>query len=230
MPRDGARRRLFDAVDAALTDLAARAPLLLVIDDFHWADRGSLLLTSFLLRSSRPGPVLVLGTYRDTELGRHCPLTAAVGELKHGGTLDRIDLRGLPLDDVATLARSILGTDELAARVHSRTNGNAFFVEEVLRNSPGPGRTRCQRASGTRSASGCHGWAMLVRAGNRALGRLAYEDAAERFDWALQALELADAEDDAGPLLLARGNALARAGEPEAARAAFTAARELLGD
>ena len=68
---------------------------------------------------------------------------------------------------------------------------------------------------------------MLVRAGRRALDRLAYEDAAERFDRALQALELAGAEDDAGPVLLARGDALLRAGEPEAARAAFTAARAL---
>ena len=75
--------------------VSTRAPLLLVIDDFHWADRGSLLLTSFLLRSSRPGPILVLGTYRNTELGRHTPLTAALGEFKRGGALDRIDLRGL---------------------------------------------------------------------------------------------------------------------------------------
>ena len=52
----GARHRLFDAVDDALADLAVARPLLLVIDDFHWADRGTLLLTSFLLRSSRPGP------------------------------------------------------------------------------------------------------------------------------------------------------------------------------
>ena len=68
---------------------------------------------------------------------------------------------------------------------------------------------------------------MLVRAGHRALDRLAYEDAAERFDRALQALELAGAEDDAGPVLLARGDGLLRAGEPEAARAAFSAARAL---
>ena len=68
---------------------------------------------------------------------------------------------------------------------------------------------------------------MLVRAGHRALDRLAYEDAAERFDRALDALELAGAEDDSGPVLLARGDALLRAGEPDAARAAFTAARAL---
>jgi AAA ATPase domain len=73
----GARHRLFDAVDSTLPDLAARAPLLLVFDDFHWADRATLLLTSFLLRSTRAGPMLVLGTYRDTELGRHTPLTGA---------------------------------------------------------------------------------------------------------------------------------------------------------
>ena len=68
---------------------------------------------------------------------------------------------------------------------------------------------------------------MLVRAGHRALDRLAYEDAAERFERALEALELAGAEDESGPVLLARGDALLRAGEPEAARAAFTAARAL---
>ena len=75
----------------------------------------------------------MLGTYRDTELGRNTPLTRALAELKRTGVLDRIDVLGLPLDDVATLARSMLGTDELASRVHARTDGNAFFVEEVLR-------------------------------------------------------------------------------------------------
>jgi DNA-binding SARP family transcriptional activator len=339
----GARHRLLDAVDATFTDLVASAPLLLVIDDFHWADRGSLLLTSFLLRSTRGGPILVLGTYRDTELGRHTPLTAALGELKEDGALDRIDLRGLSLDDVAKLARSILGTDEIAARVHARTDGNAFFVEEVLRELAGSGprevpesvkhavgvrlsrmgddaneliaaaailglrhdvralqvtaglqedgaeaaldeilrarllrttagagrlefthalvreavldecnvlrRARLHRRAADALAElgeerhleeiAMHLFAaastadarqaaeMLVRAGRRALDRLAYEDAADRFDRAGQALELAGAEDESGPVLLARGDALLRAGEPDAARAVFTAARAL---
>ena len=339
----GARHRLFDGVDSAITDLAARAPLLIVIDDLHWADPGSLLLTSFLLRSRRPGPILMLGTYRDTELGRNTPLTRTLAELKRGGGLDRIDLRGLPPDDVATLARSLLGSDELAPRVHARTDGNAFFVEEVLRGWAQAGadevpesvrhavgvqlssmgdaaneliaaaailglqhdaralqstaglqvdtaeaaldeilrarllrptsvpqrfefahalvresvlgecnilrRARLHRraadalteldeqqhleeiamhlfeaasAEDARRAA-----ALLVRAGQRALERLAYEDAADRFDRARQALELAGAEDDTGSVLLARGDALLRAGEPDAARAAFTAARTL---
>ena len=68
---------------------------------------------------------------------------------------------------------------------------------------------------------------MLARAGRRALDRLAYEDAAEHFDRALEALALAGAEDESGPLLLARGDALLRAGEPDAARASFNTARTL---
>src|SRR6185295_15559658 len=88
----GARLRLFDDVDAALT---GRAPLLLVIDDLHWADRGTLLLASYLLRSARPGPIQILGTYRDTELGRNSPLTGALAGLQRDGALERIGLRGL---------------------------------------------------------------------------------------------------------------------------------------
>ena len=129
----GARHRLFGAVDAALGDLAGERGLLLVIDDLHWADRGTLLLIGFLLRSERTAPLLVLGTYRDTELGRHSPLTGALAELQRDGVLQRIGLRGLSEEDVAALARALLGDDTAAARVHARTDGNAFFVEEVLR-------------------------------------------------------------------------------------------------
>jgi len=333
----GARHRLFDAVDATLTD---RAPLLLVIDDLHWADRGTLLLASFLLRSARPGPLQIVGTYRDTELGRRSPLTGALADLQRDGTLDRIGLRGLQEDDVAELARSVLGDDEVAARVHARTGGNAFFVEEVLRGLAEAGtpevpesvrhavgvrlsrlsaaanellavaailgleqdasalqatarlepdveeaaldeilrarllqpaatprrfefahalvrdavlhelnvlrRQRLHRraadaltelgenrhleeiASHLFEAADAHRAAdMLVRAGRRALDRLAYEDAAERFARALDALALADAEHEAGPVLLARGDALLRSGEPAAARDAFTEAAHL---
>jgi hypothetical protein len=68
---------------------------------------------------------------------------------------------------------------------------------------------------------------LLARAGHRALDRLAYEDAAERFERALEALELAGGADNAGPLLIARGDALLRAGDGPAARAVFSAARAL---
>jgi DNA-binding SARP family transcriptional activator len=126
----GARHRLFDGVDAVL---AAHAPLVLILDDLHWADRGSLLLARFLLRSPRPGPLLALGTYRDTDVARSSPLTDALADLQRDGTLERIAMRGLALGDVAVLARQALGADTVAGRVHARTGGNAFFVEEVLR-------------------------------------------------------------------------------------------------
>ncbi len=76
------------------------------------------------MRSDRPGPLLVLGTYRDTELGRRSPLTAALEELQRDAALLRIGLHGLSEDDVAELARSLLGDDAAAERVHSRTDGN----------------------------------------------------------------------------------------------------------
>ena len=76
-----------------------------MIDDLHWADRGTLLLASFLLRSARPAPLLVVGTYRDTELGRRSPLTGALADLQRDGALDRVGLRGLGEADVAALAR-----------------------------------------------------------------------------------------------------------------------------
>ena len=153
----GARHRLFDAVDSALTDLAARAPLLLVIDDLHWADHGTLLLTSFLLRSSRPGPILVLGTYRDTEVGRRTPLTSALAELRRGGALDRVDLRGLTARRRGNPhGLSCWAADEIAPRVHSRTGRQRVLRRGGVSGSwPSPGRRRCRRASGTRSASGC---------------------------------------------------------------------------
>ena len=132
----GARHRLFAAVDDVLTRLAEHRPLVLVLDDLHWADRPTLLLLGFVLRSTRPAPVLVLGTYRDTEIGRRTPLAGVLADLRRDGGAERIGLRGLAAGEVAALAATWLG-DEAAARVapavHARTAGNAFFVEEVLR-------------------------------------------------------------------------------------------------
>ena len=144
-----------------LTDLAARAPLLLVIDDFHWADRGTLLLTSFLLRSSRPGPMLVLGTYRDTELGRHTPLTAAlVRAASAAARWTGSTCAGWRWTTWRhSRARCWARDDDRAARARAHRR------QRVLRRggAEGAGRVRaaawCRRASGTRSASACRAWA-----------------------------------------------------------------------
>ena len=72
------RRRLFEAVTRLVSRLAAQRPLLLVVDDMHWADRSSLLLGRHLAREPRLGPVLLLGAFRDTELGpgTRCPISS----------------------------------------------------------------------------------------------------------------------------------------------------------
>jgi tetratricopeptide (TPR) repeat protein len=132
----GARHRLFDAVDAAISGLATQRPLLLVLDDLHWADRPTLLLLAFLMRSRRGGPLLVLGTYRDTELGRHSPLAGALADLQRDGIIDRVAVRGLERAESAEMVESWLGPDiggPVAGEIYERTAGNAFFVEEVLR-------------------------------------------------------------------------------------------------
>jgi hypothetical protein len=132
----GARHRLFVAVDDVLTAVASRRPLVLVLDDLHWADRPTLLLLSFVLRSARPAALLAIGTYRDTDVGRRTPLAGALTDLRRDGGAERVGLRGLEPGDVGRLATAWLGAEaaaRVAGAVHARTGGNAFFVEEVLR-------------------------------------------------------------------------------------------------
>jgi DNA-binding SARP family transcriptional activator/DNA polymerase III delta prime subunit len=139
----GARHRLFDAIDAAISGLARQRPLLLVLDDLHWADRPTLLLLAFLMRSPRSGPLLLLGTYRDTELGRHSPLADALADLQRDGVVDRIAVRGLERAESGKLVERWLGPETgrpVAAELHERTAGNAFFLEEVLRGFDEEGR------------------------------------------------------------------------------------------
>ena len=76
-----ARFRLFEGITAFLTNAARGRPLVLVLDNLHWADEPSLLLLQFLARELRTARLLVVGTYRDVELGRQHPLARALGEL-----------------------------------------------------------------------------------------------------------------------------------------------------
>ncbi|HEX5621127.1 MAG TPA: AAA family ATPase [Solirubrobacteraceae bacterium] len=132
----GARHRLFSAVDDVLGGIAERRPVVLMLDDLQWADRPTLLLLGFVLRSSRRAPLLAVGTYRDTEIGRRTPLAVGLAELRRDGGAERIGLRGLAPDEVGELAARWVGSEaatRVAQTVHERTGGNAFFVEETLR-------------------------------------------------------------------------------------------------
>ncbi|NUT93898.1 MAG: AAA family ATPase [Saccharothrix sp.] len=113
---------------AVLDHLARAAPLLLVLDDLHWADPETLdLLTAVL---DHPAPVLVVATYRDTDPGP--TLTAFLGRAARREPT-RLHLRGLSPDAVATLVRRTTGRVDGAEAVHRRSGGNPFFVRELAR-------------------------------------------------------------------------------------------------
>src|SRR6185295_257978 len=95
------RYRLFDAVGAWLAAASADQPVLLVIDDLHWAAKPTLLLLRHVLRFSEPLRVLIVGTYRDTELGRRHPLADLLADLRRQGGVERLSLSGLDAGAVA---------------------------------------------------------------------------------------------------------------------------------
>lgn len=136
------RYRLFDAVAAWLGAASAERPLALVLDDLHWAAKPTLLLLKHILRSSsQPQPrLLIIGTYRDTELDRAHPLSAMLADLRRDPTVQRLALRGLDLAGVEAFIAGAAGHEledpgrALARAVHAETEGNPFFVGEVLRH------------------------------------------------------------------------------------------------
>ncbi|HTO08141.1 MAG TPA: AAA family ATPase [Myxococcota bacterium] len=134
----GAERfRLFEAVDALLASASQASPVVLVLDDLHWSDKPSLLLLRHLARSSRPAALLVLGTYRETDLARTHPLAELLGDLRREPSVERVRLAGLDAGEVGALltARAQHEAPEAFVRlVHSETEGNPFFVEELLRH------------------------------------------------------------------------------------------------
>jgi class 3 adenylate cyclase len=133
------RYRLFDAVAAWLTATANEEPVLLVLDDLQWAAKPTLMLLRHVVAAAG-GRILVLGTYRDTELTHDHPLLQVVPDLRRLGGVDRMSLAGLDDVGVAALVEQAAGgvLDEtgvaLARAVHEETEGNPFFVREVLRH------------------------------------------------------------------------------------------------
>jgi DNA-binding SARP family transcriptional activator/class 3 adenylate cyclase len=129
------RFRLFDAVCALLADAAHLRPLVLFLDDLHWADPSSLLLLRHLARSASGAPLLVLGTYRPIEVGLRHPLTDALAELRRSRTLAQLSLAGLREEEIAELIAARTARQappEFVERLAQRSEGNPFFIEELL--------------------------------------------------------------------------------------------------
>jgi predicted ATPase len=130
------RFRFFDSLTTCLKNAAQRQPLLLVLDDLHWADTPSLLLLQFLAREMCQARLCIVGTYRDVALDQHHPLTHTLGELVREPGHQRLCLQGLSQDEVACFLASTIGAtphEAVAAFLYRQTEGNPFFLTEVVR-------------------------------------------------------------------------------------------------
>ena len=134
------RYRLFDAVAAWLANTAADDPLLLVLDDLQWAAKPTLLLLRHIVRTPDVRRLMIVGTYRDTELAHDHPLVELMADLRRETAIDRLSLSGLDDTGVAAFVKQAAGQaldDDglaLARAIYQETEGNPFFVREVLRH------------------------------------------------------------------------------------------------
>jgi hypothetical protein len=134
---ESARFAVFESIDGFLAAISHSAPVLLIFDDLHWADKPSLVLLRHLLHSQRDAALLVVATYRETDLSRTHPLAEMLADLRREVRVERVLLRGLDRADLTALVASRAQQDPPAALVealHTETEGNPFFVEEVLRH------------------------------------------------------------------------------------------------
>jgi DNA-binding SARP family transcriptional activator len=135
---ESARFRLYQAVSHLVRRLARVRPLVVVLDDLHWADESSLALLGFLASEIAGDRVLAIGTYRTVEPAVEGPLAGVLVDLARRSVVRRVDLAGLDREGLARLLTAA-GTephDELLAAVQRRTQGNPYFLTELLRLLP----------------------------------------------------------------------------------------------
>jgi DNA-binding CsgD family transcriptional regulator len=140
------RYRLYEAVSDLLLKIAGSetsAGLLLCLDDLHWADESTLFLLEHFIRKPTSAPVLVLATYRDTELDVSKPLARTLEQLMRRGVASRLDLKRMDRKALAALLAVLGGPDpppSLVDTVFNETEGNPFFVREVFQYLQETGR------------------------------------------------------------------------------------------
>lgn len=137
---DLARYRSFQAVQLLLSRVTEQFALCIVLDDLHWATKPTVLLLRHLVRADDPARMLIVGTYRDTDLDRNDPLAEALPDLRREPSVERIAVRGLEPGDVVALLGRSAGHDlddraaELARALHDETEGNPLFIGELIRH------------------------------------------------------------------------------------------------
>ena len=138
---DTERHRLHTAVTDLLVAIAAERPLLLVVEDGHWADAPTLLLLRHLARAraARDGRILIVATFRDTEADVPGTLAEILADLRQSEDVIRMGLAGLSDEEVSEFVRRAAGGElgagppELASTIGDLTEGNAFLVSELWR-------------------------------------------------------------------------------------------------
>jgi DNA-binding CsgD family transcriptional regulator len=135
--------RIFEGLLSLLRSLGERMPVLLILEDLHWSDGSTRDVTSFLARNARTERLLVVGTYRTDELNRRHPLRPWLAEMERVPGVQRLELARFGRPELEAQVAAIL--DEvphagLIEAVERRTEGNPFFVEELLACADQPGR------------------------------------------------------------------------------------------
>ena len=131
-----ARFRFLDAYTAYMKSAAGDRPLILILEDLHWADNSSLVLLEFLSHYIRKERILVFGAYRDVELTATHPLRQTLGELNREEFFERIPLRGLSRDDIELFVTGLFAASKIktiATEIYGRTEGNPLFMHEMVR-------------------------------------------------------------------------------------------------
>ena len=140
--REQSRHELFDAIARLLLHAAASRRLLLVVEDLHWADVTTLLLLRHLVRRSAGSRLLVIATCSDLDAGAEGRLQHVLADLRREAGMETVRLRGLHPSDAAALVAVHAGGGgadrELAQRLFDQTDGNPFFIEELLHTPPAP--------------------------------------------------------------------------------------------
>ncbi|MGH9036717.1 MAG: ATP-binding protein [Acidimicrobiia bacterium] len=140
---DEERFRVLDAVAQFLVARSRRAPILCCLDDLHWVDRSTVDMIRHVARFAVGQRLLLLGTYRDAEVGPGHPLTEALGALRRDVEYERVKLEGLEAKAVRQLLEVLAEHDitgAVASAITAETEGNPFFIKEVLRHLVEEGR------------------------------------------------------------------------------------------
>jgi tetratricopeptide (TPR) repeat protein len=132
------RYRLFDYIARFFKNLADEQGLVLFVDDLHWADQGTYSLLTYLLRRLGKEKLLLLATYRDIELDRSHPMSVALVEWNRERRSTRIHLDRLSVAETNMLLATMFGlesvSDEFTHAIYRETEGNPFFIEEVIKS------------------------------------------------------------------------------------------------